>query len=120
MAPCRTLRGESGEMCELLHTSAVVQKMQGGQKNPWKCALFGSGPCWGRKSPSGVDGRGKLAERLEVNSALSALHLHQHQRVEPCIFWTRPAGTCSVAPKICSLKPRPLEAQFHLTGQGTE
>src|SRR6516225_9048178 len=33
MPPCLTLRGESGEMCELLlHTSAVVQKMQGGQK----------------------------------------------------------------------------------------
>src|SRR5215831_13862827 len=30
--PCRTLRGESGAMCELRHTSAVVQKMQGGQK----------------------------------------------------------------------------------------
>src|SRR5215471_8111033 len=29
MSPCRTLRDESGEMCELLHTSAVVQKMQG-------------------------------------------------------------------------------------------
>src|SRR5215471_11287477 len=29
MSPCRTLRGESGEMCELLHTSLVVQKMQG-------------------------------------------------------------------------------------------
>src|SRR5262249_5212399 len=29
MSPCRTLRGESGEMCELPHTSAVVQKMQG-------------------------------------------------------------------------------------------
>src|SRR5262249_2131998 len=29
MAPCRTLRSESGEMCELLHTSLVVQKMQG-------------------------------------------------------------------------------------------
>ena len=25
-------RGESGEMCELLHTSAVVQKMQGAKK----------------------------------------------------------------------------------------
>src|SRR5262249_4809765 len=32
MPPCLTLRGESGEMCELRHTSAVVQKMQGGQK----------------------------------------------------------------------------------------
>ena len=29
MSPCRTLRGESREMCELLHTSLVVQKMQG-------------------------------------------------------------------------------------------
>src|SRR5262245_17144614 len=29
MSPCRSLRGESGEMCELHHTLAVVQKMQG-------------------------------------------------------------------------------------------
>src|SRR5262249_13965103 len=27
MSPCRTLEGLNGKMCELLHTSAVVQKM---------------------------------------------------------------------------------------------
>src|SRR5215469_730334 len=43
---CRTLRDELGEMCELRHTSAVVQKMQG------------NGPCRGRKGPSRVGGRG--------------------------------------------------------------
>src|SRR5262245_12462833 len=32
MSPCRTLEGLNGKKCELLHTSAVVQKMQGGQK----------------------------------------------------------------------------------------
>src|SRR6516225_4651204 len=46
------------------------------------------------------------------------------QLVTECIFWTRPAGTCSSAPKICSLKPLPLEAQsqqvFILTGQGPD
>src|SRR5262249_410602 len=35
--------GESEEMCELLHTSLVVQKMQGGQ-TPWNWRSFGSGP----------------------------------------------------------------------------
>src|SRR5215510_15076214 len=29
MSPCRTLEGLNGKMCELLHTSALVQKMQG-------------------------------------------------------------------------------------------
>src|SRR5215831_4962108 len=28
MSPCRTLEGLNGKMCELLHTSLVVQKMQ--------------------------------------------------------------------------------------------
>src|SRR5262245_1669887 len=44
MSPCRTLRGESGEMCELLHTSLVVQKMQCGQKNPWNVRGPSSSP----------------------------------------------------------------------------
>src|SRR5215470_18632646 len=29
MSPCRTLEGLNGKMCERLHTSLVVQKMQG-------------------------------------------------------------------------------------------
>src|SRR6516165_4689740 len=32
MSPCRTLEGLNGKMCERLHTSLVVQKMQCGQK----------------------------------------------------------------------------------------
>src|SRR5215471_9329617 len=39
-------------MCELLHTSLVVQKMQGGQKPGGNWQLFGSGTCWGEKSPA--------------------------------------------------------------------
>src|SRR5215467_7660622 len=42
MSPCRTLEGLNGMMCERLHTSAVIQKMQGGQKTPWHWRLFGS------------------------------------------------------------------------------
>src|SRR5215472_4720164 len=36
MWPCRTLEGLNGKMCELLHTSAVVQKMQGGLPLFWR------------------------------------------------------------------------------------
>src|SRR6516162_5853267 len=35
MSPCRTLEGLSRKMCERLHTSLVVQKMQLGQKTRW-------------------------------------------------------------------------------------
>src|SRR5262245_55708935 len=63
MSPCRTLEGLNGKMCERLHTSLVVQKMQGD---------FGIGdylgPCHvgdGRR-PQPSCGRGKLAERIEV------------------------------------------------------
>src|SRR5262249_52989025 len=43
-------------MCELLHTSLVVQKMQGGQKPCGNWQLFGSGTCWGQETPRPLGG----------------------------------------------------------------
>src|SRR5262249_56932 len=42
MSPCRTLEGLNGKMCELLHTSAVVQKMQRNAKRPQPPLLAGA------------------------------------------------------------------------------
>jgi hypothetical protein len=42
------LEGLNGRMCELVHTSAIVQKTQSGQKTPWHWRLFA---CWGGKRP---------------------------------------------------------------------
>src|SRR5262249_8430388 len=67
MSPCRTLEGLNGKMCELLHTSAVVQKMQSGQKTPWHWRLFA---CWDEKAPA-IDGWGKLAEGSPAALALN-------------------------------------------------
>src|SRR5215510_5405209 len=58
MAPCWTLRGESGEMCELLHTSAVVQKMQRGQKTHGTSDYLHVGD---EKAPT-IKGRGKFKQ----------------------------------------------------------
>jgi hypothetical protein len=53
-------------MCERLHTSPVVQKMQGGQKTPWNWRLFGPGPCWRRKKPKPLTA-GASWHRAEVS-----------------------------------------------------
>src|SRR6516162_9239557 len=93
-------------MCELRHTSALSQKMQGGQKIPW-----------GRKSPSHC-WLGQVS-RAGLMSRYSALPLCVTGRAEPffcrlrsslvqSVFFGQrpqpPLGTCSSAPKICSLK----------------
>src|SRR5215510_374297 len=45
---------------ELLHTSLVVQKMQGGQKPCGSWQLFGSGTCWGREKPRPLAGGAEM------------------------------------------------------------
>src|SRR5262249_5013441 len=47
-------------MCELLHTSLVVQKMQSGQKPCGNWQLFGSGTCWGREKPRPLAGGAEM------------------------------------------------------------
>jgi len=55
-----------------------------------------------KKAPASTLGRGKLAKRIEVQFGPSALHSEGRTLVK----WRRPRlGTCSSAPKICSLKP---------------
>src|SRR5215471_5741490 len=54
MSPCRTLEGLNGKMCEQLHTSLVVQKMQGGR------AMFGT------KRPQPLTGQGPSAPPSRV------------------------------------------------------
>src|SRR5215813_2201247 len=49
MSPCRTLEGLNGKMCELLHTSAVVQEMRGVR------AMLGT------KIPQPFDGPGQVS-----------------------------------------------------------
>jgi len=61
-------------MCELLHTSLVVQKCNVAKK-PVELAIR-SGSCRERKRPQPLDGQGKLAERNETSS--SALPALQH------------------------------------------
>src|SRR5262249_45080861 len=56
MSLWQTLEGLTEKMCELLHTSLVVQKMQGGQKPCGNWQLFGSGTCWGREKPRPLGG----------------------------------------------------------------
>src|SRR5262249_38740371 len=53
MSPCRTLEGLNGKMCELLHTSLVVQKMQGVR------AMLGT------KRPQPLKAGASKAERIE-------------------------------------------------------
>src|SRR5262245_12706062 len=63
--------GLNGRMCELVHTSAIVQKMQCGQKPHGIGDYLHVGV---EKAPA-FDGRGKLAERSETSSsAFPALH----------------------------------------------
>src|SRR5262249_669726 len=57
----------NGKMCELLHTSAVVQKMQNGQKTPGHWRVLA---CWDEKAPA-IDGWGKLAEGSRAALALN-------------------------------------------------
>src|SRR6516162_415306 len=52
MSSCRTLEGLNGKMCELLHTSLVVQKMQRGQKTRGIGDHLGSGHVRNGKGPS--------------------------------------------------------------------
>jgi hypothetical protein len=53
-------RGASGEMCELRHTSAVVQKMQSGQNPHGIGDYLGPGHVGVEKAPA-ITGRGKLS-----------------------------------------------------------
>src|SRR5262249_17936171 len=45
MSPCRTLEGLNGKMCELLHTSAVVQKKIATERKKAPASTFGWGSC---------------------------------------------------------------------------
>ena len=74
-------------MCELRHTSVVVQKMQRGQKNPMELAIIWVRAMLGSKRPSRVDGRGKLAERITEEARGSAPPA-LHHRVEPNSPWS--------------------------------
>ena len=66
-------RGASGKTCELRHTSAVVQKMQGGLE----LAIN-----------SRVGGRGKLPERIDWSKASSNIRAVWHS--DELVVWNRP------------------------------
>src|SRR5262245_10213356 len=72
-------------MCELLHTSLVVQKMQRGQKTPMELAII----CMlGMKRPQPLTGRGKLAERIDWSEASSNIRAVWHS--DELVVWNRP------------------------------
>src|SRR5262245_19756139 len=76
---------------------------------------------WGACQP------GPLAERIgnvELNPLRSALLCRPYVGPNASLVAQDPSGTCSLAPKICSLKPMAPTAQsqqaFILTGRGPD
>src|SRR5262249_30688381 len=95
MSPCQTLEGLNGKMCELLHTSAVVQKMQGVR------AMLGTK----RPQPLTAGASWQSGAKRRVRPSPLCIALGPNSSGSLC---PRP-GFCSSPPKICSSKPWPLQ-----------
>jgi len=83
-------------MCELLHTSAVVQKMQGGLE----LAIN-----------SRVGGRGKLAERIDWSEASSNIRAVWHS--DELVVWNRP-----IAPGVHGSSAHLAVPRMPIAGRG--
>jgi hypothetical protein len=83
-------------MCELLHTSAVVQKMQGG----FELAIN-----------SRVGGRGKLAERIDWSEASSNIRAVWHS--DELVVWNRP-----IAPGVHGSSAHLAVPRMPIAGRG--
>src|SRR5215813_623590 len=73
-------------MCELPHTSAVVQKNARWPKRIGD--YLGLGHIVDGKGPSRVDGQGKLAERIDWSEASSNIRAVWHS--DELVVWNRP------------------------------
>src|SRR5215831_20003065 len=123
-------------MCERLHTSLVVQKMQCRQKTPWHWRLF---VCWGgthtghshrkakgesrlRPSPAklGWDARAVLASARRIRWSICAPHAGQFD-VGVTLFLEVPFRQlwCSLSRKRCPPLTGPRQAWGHPRPRGS-
>jgi|SRR6516165_11540921 hypothetical protein len=97
-------------MCERLHTSLVVQKMQRAKEPHGTGDYLGPGHVGDEKAPA-IEGRGKLAEQIEVE--FGPFRPAASRRAE-CLLVALPPVLGSSAPKICSFGPGSTSAAAYL------